>query len=79
MTNVIIMPVLTTLNIPANRVLEAAITEPPLDAVIVIGNQKGKFYLASSTGNLGSLLILLRRAELSINQRVIDSLDNNQP
>ena len=79
MTNVIVLPTLTTLNIPANRVLEAAITEPPLDTVIVIGNQKGKFYFASSTGNLGSLLILLRRAELSINQRVIDSLDNNQP
>ena len=78
-SNVVILPVETTLDLPANRILEAAITEPPLDVVLVIGRKGREFYLASSTGKLGEILLLLRRAELSINQRVIDSLDNNQP
>ena len=75
-TNVVVLPVETTLDIPANRVLNSAITEPPLDAVLVIGKKDGKFYLASNTGKLAEILLLLRRAELSINQRVFESLEN---
>ena len=60
-TNVVVLPVETTLDIPANRVLNSAITEPPLDAVLVIGKKDGKFYLASNTGKLAEILLLLRR------------------
>ena len=77
-TNVVVLPVETTLDLPANRILEAAITEPPLDTVLVIGKQDGRFYLASSTSKLAEMLLLLRRAELSINQRVFESLENKR-
>ena len=76
MSNVVVLPVETTLDLPANRVLEAAITDPPLDTVLIVGKQGNQFYLASSSGNLGDILLLLRRAELSMNQRVFDSLKN---
>ena len=70
---------MTTLDLPANRILEAAITEPPLETVLIIGKQQGKFYLASNTGKLGEILVLIRRAELSINMRILESLENDQP
>ena len=79
MSNVIVLPMMTTLDLPANRILEAAITEPPLETVLIIGKLQGKFYLASNTAKLGEILVLIRRAELSINMRILESLENNQP
>jgi len=78
-SNVTVLPVITTLDLPANRILEAAITEPPLETVLIIGKQRGKFYLASNTGKLGEILVLIRRAELSINAHIVESLENNEP
>lgn len=54
---------ITNLDIPAQRVLEAAL-EADLDAVVVIGyNKDGEEHFASSMADGGDVLWLLRRCE----------------
>jgi len=57
----------TTLDLPANRVLEAAVLDPPLDTVVVLGKDKdGKLYFASSTGDCGEIKLLMMRADTAM-------------
>ena len=54
--NVIILPVVTRLNVPAERVLNAALAAD-LDGVVVIGKQKdGHYYFSSSVADGGDVL-----------------------
>lgn len=53
----------TTLDIPVDRVLEAAIGQG-LEKVLIIGEEEdGKLYVACSTGNVGEVLVLMERAK----------------
>lgn len=53
----------TKLDIPPDRVLEAAAGQ--LDTVIVVGKRPGDaLYVAGSTGNLGEVFLLLERTKL---------------
>jgi hypothetical protein len=55
----------TTLDMPPDKVLQGAMGQ--LTDVVVIGYDKdGKFYIATSTGGLGDLLLLVKLAERSI-------------
>lgn len=66
MGNVINLPVVTTLDIPAERILNKAI-ESDLKEVMVIGTDKeGNFYFASSFGDGGNVLWLLERTRIEI-------------
>lgn len=63
MGEVVELPVATLLDLPAERILKRAV-EADLRIVIVIGrDQDGELYLAPTTSNLGSLLVLLERAK----------------
>ena len=62
--NVVIGEFHTKLDIPADRVLDNAKLDPSLDTVVVIGkDQDGHLYFASSTGDLGEVFLLFKRAE----------------
>lgn len=55
----------TTLDIPPERVFRGALElKRPLNTGLAIGkDQDGKLYFASSTGHIGEIILLLRRAE----------------
>lgn len=56
MSNVGILPVVTTLDIPAERILKQA-TDADLKEAMVIGtNQDGSFYFAATFGDGGNVL-----------------------
>ena len=64
--NVVILPVETTLDLPAERILTAAI-EADLPEVFVLGKeQDGRLYFAGNTSDLGSALLLMERARAMI-------------
>jgi hypothetical protein len=64
--NVVILPVVTTLDIPAERVLSAA-AEAGLTEVVVVGRDKdGDEYFASSLADGGDVLWHLERAKLRL-------------
>ena len=59
MGDVVILPVVTTLDIPAERILNRAL-ENNLEKVVVIGTTKdGDTYFASSVADGGSVLWLM--------------------
>jgi hypothetical protein len=61
--NVIDLPVVTSLDIPVERILNGAI-EANLDTAIVIGWQEdGEFYFAGSSGDAAQTLLLLELAK----------------
>ncbi len=63
--NVIILPVITTLDIPADRILESAIGK--LTHAIVIGyDHEGDEYFASSYGGGPDTLWLMERMKLAL-------------
>lgn len=65
-SNVINLPVVTTLDIPAERILNKAI-ESDLKDVMVIGTDKqGNFYFAASFGDGGNVLWLMERAKIEL-------------
>jgi hypothetical protein len=69
MGNVVIANIATRGPIPAEQVLETALAAG-LDDVLVIGwTTAGRLYLAASTGQLGSHLILLERAKHTLLQQ----------
>lgn len=62
MSNVIDLPVVTTLDIPSNRILEAAIDK--VDAVLILGwDENGELYFASSKADGGHCLWLMELAK----------------
>ena len=64
--NVVILPVVTRLDVPAERVLNAALAAD-LDGVVVIGKQKdGGYYFSSSVADGGDVLWLLEWAKLAL-------------
>ena len=64
--NVVPLNCTTTLDIPVDRVLDAA-KEEVKDVVIVIGRQEdGKLYAASSISDVGDLLVLLELAKRTL-------------
>ena len=64
--NVVILPVVTRLDVPAERVLNAAIAAD-LDGVVVIGKQKdGSYYFSSSIADGGDVLWQLEWAKLAL-------------
>jgi hypothetical protein len=64
--NVIILPVVTRLNIPPDRVLNGALTAD-LDGAVVIGQRKdGSYYFSSSIADGGDALWLLEWAKLAL-------------
>lgn len=64
--NVIILPVITTLDIPASRVLNGALAAD-LDSCIVIGyNKDGSEYFSSSKADGADVLWMMERAKLNL-------------
>lgn len=62
MSNVVDLPVVTTLDIDPNKILNAAIDE--IESGVIIGWDKNKdFYFASSQGDLREVLLLLELAK----------------
>ena len=53
----------TTLDIPAETVLDAASRRQLVDVMVLGYEADGTEYLASSTGDLGTILVLLERAK----------------
>lgn len=65
MTNVVVLPVVTKLDLPPDRLLEAALGQ--LDSVVIIGYDKdGNEYFASSCADGGDVLWLLERSKLKL-------------
>lgn len=59
MGDVVILPVVTTLDVPAERILSSAI-ENSLESVAIMGTTKdGETYFASSVADGGSVLWLM--------------------
>ena len=66
MSNVIELPVITTLPIPCERILRKA-TEADLKEVFVIGTrQDGSLYFSSSFGDGGNVLWLMEKAKFEL-------------
>ena len=64
--NVVILPVVTRLDVPAERVLNAALAED-LEGVVVIGQQTdGGYYFNSSLADGGEVLWILEWAKLAL-------------
>jgi hypothetical protein len=62
MTNIIDLDVVTQLDIDPDKVLNAALGK--LDQVVIIGcNQDDDIYFASSTGDIGQVLLLMECAK----------------
>lgn len=62
MSKIIILPCVTSLNLPPNRVLQGAWGK--LQGVVVIGWEKqGDFYFASSIADGGDVMWLLEKAK----------------
>jgi hypothetical protein len=72
MTNIIKLPVLTTLDIPVEDVLDGA-HDAQLDDVLVIGyHENGELYIASSSASLADLYLMSNIASDFLLNQVID-------
>lgn len=61
-SNVVTLNVVTSLPIPPDKVLQAAIGQ--MDSTVIIGwDKEGKFYFAASDGNVKDTLWLVKMAE----------------
>ena len=75
MGKVIELPVITTLDISAERVIRGA-AEADLEEVIIIGVDKdGDFYLAFSRADAGTIIFHLEKAKL----RLLGVCDDDLP
>lgn len=68
---VIILPVDTTLDLPAERILDGARDGGVTDILLVGYDPDGEFYMASQSVDIGKLLILLERARAMLLSRII--------
>jgi hypothetical protein len=59
----VVRGLVTTLDIPADTVLAAASGRQLVDVMVLGHEADGAEYLASSTGDLGTILVLLERAK----------------
>lgn len=66
MGNVVILPVVTTLDIPAERILGQAIERDLKEAMVIGTDKEGNFYFAATFGDGGNVLWLLERARIEI-------------
>lgn len=66
MSNVIILPVVTTLDIPAERILGQAIVADLKEAMVLGHDKDGNFYFAATFGDGGNVLWLLEKARIAI-------------
>lgn len=57
--NVIDLPVITSLKLPAERILKAALKSDMSDAVVIGYDKDGKFYFSSTIPDGGEVLWLL--------------------
>lgn len=75
---VVYLDLVTTLPVPYDRVLTAAIDNlEPDSPMLVLGYEPdGGFYMASSQPDLGHLLILLERAKAQVT-RVLEEEDDD--
>lgn len=65
--NVIILPVTTTLDVPAERVLNAVREYDDIDKLLVIGStHDGDFFMHISTSQMSELFFLLKQAEAAL-------------
>lgn len=70
MSNIIQLSVETSLPVPVEKVLEAA--KDRIDEVLVLGFEKDSndLYIASSTADMGTVLVLMERAKALILRRL---------
>lgn len=66
MADVIDLPVITTLDIPAERILSSAIEKGIETAVVVGWDKEGELYFASSVADGGEVLWLLEKAKQAL-------------
>ena len=70
MSNIIDLPVITTLDLPSDRLLEKAIGN--VDDVLIIGwDKQGELYFASSKGDGGHCLWLMELAKKQLLEVVL--------
>ncbi len=72
MGDVVILPVVTTLDIPAERVLTGAQTAKLRGTVVIGWDEDGDFYFASSYADGGTVLWLMEQAK----RRLLDVGDS---
>ncbi len=65
---VTVLPVLTTLDVPTERILQGALdSDPPLKSAVVVGvDADGQLYFASSFADGGSVLWWLEKAKQAL-------------
>lgn len=67
-TNIVVLPVVTRLDIPAGRVLDSAL-KAGLETAVVIGyDADGEFWFGSNKADGGNVLWLLEKAKLKLFQ-----------
>ncbi len=64
--NVVILPVVTSLDIPASRVLDAAVEEDFAQVVVIGWTTDGEEYFASSASDGGDVLWMIERAKMQL-------------
>lgn len=68
MTNVIVLPVVTSLDVPAERILQGALDDDLEHAIVIGRNQDGTIYFASSLADGAEVNWLLDHAKLALFQ-----------
>jgi hypothetical protein len=67
MSNVVVLPVVTKLDLPPDRIIEAALGK--LESVVIMGYDKdGNEYFAASCADGGDVLWILERSKLKLLQ-----------
>lgn len=61
-SNVVVLQVETTLDLPLDRILDGARENEITDCLLLGYDKSGEFYLASQTVDAGKLLLLMERA-----------------
>ena len=69
-TNVVILQVDTTLDLPLDRILDGARHNEVRDCLLLGYDKHDDFYMASTTVDAGKLLILLERAKAMMLRRL---------
>lgn len=70
MGDVVILPVETTLDLPLDRILDAALAAEITDCLLMGYDRDGQFYMAAQTNDSGKLLVLLERARSVVRQQL---------
>lgn len=63
---VLLLPVITTLNLDVERVLQAAIDAKPASVLVIDEGADGKLYFASSKSDGGEALWWMEKAKLAL-------------